>query len=498
MCSFSSPLKPPNKISFESSPKSSKYVQSTSSTTSTPARYHEIATSDQPYPMARLLDRIVKLQQDLKQQQLQHQNEREQMKKKYNEDLHCLRNLNDNLERKTNQMRKDYQADFDRVLEKVRDLAGTWTTLEAKTCTMKAEIDDLRADERNCSITADASVQTDTDHTPPMATLEVRSVFNADLKLDETSNSVSESQVWKEKKISLGKRQSQLEETILALQNEAKSSNTFTKELQRRLGEIRGTERFRDFELAHLQARNTAYSRLFEEMSRANNALEAHVQCQAQLLSEANDSSRFGDYLDEDPSGAMTGRQPASNTGQSTPTAGSAHVENQNQHAQSAGIPDASAGRKRTWSELMDYHQETNPTDPQRRRTGSQSYVAVPSKKEPLPLINGKPHQWRDLSSNWRRQAPAFGQPSLQHRATSSLSAIDEARKDDTTHDRNSSTFRAAPDIPPSQSQAPISLPSSPRKGAEKLPENVRFASAPPSRLGGSKRKWQKSVLRKA
>lgn len=513
---------------------------------SKPTRYHEVASSSKPYPVARLLDQITALQSELEQERQWRADERSDLERRYQADL---KKTKDSLEERLSQLQEKHKTDIERLTNKAVELETTWTALEARTSSLKSDVETLRLSlsiSQGSATLMDATTQTVVEDRAPVnasrtrfgdrCQKELRSAENTEVAILQPDGQavITLSEEWLEEKAKLLDRQKALENAVAALQAEAKSLNAFMKQLQDSLNAQRPMTKDRDFELSQLKLRNATSSNLYKEWAQGFKDLETQIQRQSDLVKKAGDAFHSSVGPDTEvpiswanevetelstpkPTGAILKAEPAAVAPDSNGEHGPVPLETL--------VPPESGepkGHKRTLSDVQADEPGTSTTDAQRRRTGSQSYVSVPrhswtwkGRLNPT-AAEFKPFQ-RDFSTNWRGQ-PVFGAPAWQNRSNGSPGEKTSLQYSESS-DTDFSTTRDPLDIRPSRGQPTISLPPSPEKGAGPKPkewvkrqERIGAASAPPlSAIPGTLRevgvpfkaptprpkKWQNSVLKK-
>lgn len=79
------------------------------------AHYIEVASSREPYPVARILDQIASLHDELDQERQRRTGERRELEEQSQIELDHLQKTRDGLEGKLAQLRNQYRTDLDRL-----------------------------------------------------------------------------------------------------------------------------------------------------------------------------------------------------------------------------------------------------------------------------------------------------------------------------------------------------------------------------------------------
>ena len=426
--------------------------------TSEGPRFFEMASSSQPFPVARLLDRITSLQNDLKQERQKRNDECKELRERHENHLEHLQRVKDDCEGKLAQLQERYRDDVDHLREKAERMEENWTALDVLARSLRSEVYGLRASSSVNQRTSDPSSQTEPDSNLLNAvtgmTTELEQWRTRGFGSSERTNTNESdnhnialqkaSETWQEERCKLLGQQGKLEGTIAELQAEAKATNTFTKELQKRLHKQNSLHNDHHFDTTQVQVRRAAHAGIMKEMNKDLKILQKALQRKMQLIQNAIDI----DIPQEPPNvrevtAKATDRNLNSAEGESTDRQAVIKVETisspqrsnepsirvesaiqvrTDSSGTSAGSantaePSHARGLKRPWSELLEAEDNTSPSKAQRRLTGSQGCVGVSNQPwswkpgEICTTIGIRP-PLRDLSANSRPQ-PKFGQPAF-------------------------------------------------------------------------------------
>ena len=517
-------------------------------------RYVEVATSSQPYPVARLLDQITALNEELSQERKWRADERRELTERHRADLKRIEKSKDDADKKLLQFQSRYEAEHKRFVAEARKAEEDWKSLAARVSVLRSEVDSVGSMDQTRSmgptnpmdsadsmdsgnsansqnhemqtearasdlITAtDASTQT-SEERGQVDVLQYSKRNDASLK-GSHSNAVTENpKAWQQEKSQLLNRVKALESTIVALQGEAKSSNEITIELQKRHREQQAIHQKYDFDLADLQQRTKVQTELLKEVSECYKDLEIHLQQQSKLVQRANDAV----CLNTQPNNGV--QPPLSNEGPTLaiqgPKDGQGFLRVESRpFAWQLPVPMADAwntfrspdcqmdttmlsvdsavtekagshkGRKRDFSNLLDGQCDESPIDSHRRRTGLQTYTSQPAQ----PSIK-KEGETSVVAAKISDPEPS----SLKWRAKKTAFQSTNSYKWADALDDSLDKLEVPPQSPPRSQPAGVA-PQDPPKvaGVERsddfgIKRKLRFKAPDPRYT----KRWQNSVLKK-
>ena len=540
---------PDNLSTYSISPK--RYV---SKDASKQPRYVEVATSSQPYPVARLLDQITALNEELSQERKWRTEERRELTERHRADLKRLENLKDDADKKLLQFQGRYEAEHKRFVAEARKAEEDWKSLAARVSVLRSELDSMssmdavdptntmdpmssmdpknatdstksqnhqmqtKARASNLTTATDASTQT-SEERGQVDVLQYSKRDDASLKGSHSHTVTETPKAWQQEKIQLLNRVKALESTIAALQGEARSSNEFTTELQKRHREQQAIHQKYDFDLADLQQRTKVQTELLKEVSEGYKDLEFHLQQQSKLVQRANDVVR----LNTQPSNGL--EPPPSNEGPTLAIQGpkdgqgflrvesrpfawqlpgpmadawntirspDCQIDTTMLSVDSAVTEKAGShkGRKRDFSSLLDGQCDESPIDSHRRRTGLQTYTS-----QPVQLSIKKEGETSDVAAKTSDPLPSSLKWRLQKTAFQSTSFFKWAK----TLDDNLDKLEVPPQSPSQPQPAAVAPPDPPKGVGLERPDDfgikrkLRFKAPNPTYT----KRWQNSVLKK-
>jgi len=445
--------------------------------TSGNARYAEVATSSEPYPVARLLDQIKVLQSELDQERQWRTDERTELEERHQADVKRLEKIKDDAEEEVVQSQERHTADLGRLLKEVLEMDDKWTALKAQASSLGSEVDRLRA----LNVDTDGSTQTEA-------------------KISPFAQGVAESEAWQEEKSKLLTRQTTLERTVSALQDEAKVCNAFIRQLQEQHNVQRPLNQERDLEIADLQVRNTTYSKLLKELASGYEGLSGFVRQQTELLQEAGDIIERRPRLYTDMCSGVQGltngheliiaNNPPSiskSTGIDAMLSAEPTLQSPRNSIEAGKAPADSAitaasrdfkGQKRDLSALLDGERDGAFTQPQKRRIDSQSSTPISSQSQQGDTSGsaGDKNPQKDFSMDWRARSKS----KCNDRSERANYEIERANY--RVERANYRSERANYGLERAFEAGPVTV----------IDEGVRFKNPTPKR-----KKWQNSVLKK-
>ena len=422
--------------------------------------------SSQQSPVTRILGRIEALENDLKQERRNYTDEYNKLHAKHLAGIESLQQMKIDFEESLTQSEANIRNDSDQLQTRTAQIMENCTALEARACSMRAEVDAFRTSYSHPRGLADASSKATVDPIFIIAvedmTVELAKWRMKFLEFPERETPTREAcdldakielQALRKEKSKFLKQQGELETKIVSLQAEFVLSKLVEDRLQELLSSQQDQERH-DLEegntISELRQNLELHSKSMEDLLQQSLGLVQKTGDATSLVSRSNVeqpvlrieegvNSHTQGQIQEQVSVHMSGTsspKPDAPTSRGCPTMGDkiqkSTVSNNTAEKVELKTP---TGPKRTLSEFLSGEIDASCSEPQRRRTSLQSCSTrlQDSNRGAYPAMAVERNSHIDNFGKWR-PGSAFDQATRQHRLTERISGNPSPREHTSQH----------------------------------------------------------------